>query len=52
MDRTKNRAYFLKLLRRLHKNRLIELSADEKTIYLLPPGSQAVERLLADRANA
>lgn len=48
---SKNKAYFLKLLRRLHKNRLIELAPDEKATQLLPPGSRAVERLLADRAK-
>ncbi len=39
----KNIAYFRKLLRELHDSRLVELSADEKNVEILPPGSKYVE---------
>ena len=47
---TKNKSYFLKLLRQLHKRRQVELSG-EATTHLLPPGSVIVEKLVADRIN-
>lgn len=43
----KDTAYFLRLLRRLHTGRLIELSEGETTVELLPPGSKYVETVLA-----
>lgn len=49
---TKNKFYFLKLLRGMHKQRQIELSIDETTTYLLPPGSTMVEELVAGRIDA
>lgn len=39
--------YFFRLLRTLHRERLVELSNDETTIQLLPPGSLYVENLVA-----
>lgn len=39
--------YFLKSLRKLHKDRFVELSKDEKKIELLPPGSIYIEKLVA-----
>lgn len=42
-----NKGYFLKSLRKLHKERLVELSPDESTVRLLPPGSQSVEKIIA-----
>lgn len=47
-----NRGYFLRLLRKLHGDRLIELSSDQKTVEILPPGSKHVEALVASKANA
>lgn len=44
-----NRPYFLRLLRQLHSNRMVELSTDETTVQLLPPGSRYVEELMAKR---
>jgi hypothetical protein len=48
---TKNKAYFWKLLRKMHKAREIELNETHGVAYLLPPGSKAVEQLLAARAT-
>jgi hypothetical protein len=44
---TKNKTYFLKLLRGMHKSRLLELSEGEGNVHLLPPGTKAMEVLLA-----
>lgn len=41
-----NRGYFMRLLRTLHGNRLLELSADETSVELLPPGTKYVEETL------
>jgi hypothetical protein len=38
-----NKAYFKKLLKSLHKDRFIELSADETKVEILPPGVAYVE---------
>lgn len=43
------RPYFLRLLRRLRDDRLLELSADEATVEILPPGSAYVAELVAGR---
>lgn len=43
--------YFVRLLRSLHDDRLIELSGDESVVEILPPGSLRVEGLVARRAN-
>lgn len=42
-----NKGYFMKSLRQLHKQRLIELSKDEREIELLPPGTNYVETLIS-----
>jgi hypothetical protein len=42
-----NRSYFYRLLREMHKSRLIELSSDETTIELLPPGMTIVESIIS-----
>jgi len=47
----KNATYFRKLLRNLHKKRLIELSADEQTVLLLPPGDKIASALIAKAAK-
>jgi hypothetical protein len=47
----KNPTYFRKLLRDLHKKRLIELSADETTVTLLPPGDRIASDVMAKAAN-
>ncbi len=43
----KNMSYFVRLLRAMHKDRLIELSADEKIVCMLPPGSKRVISIIA-----
>jgi hypothetical protein len=48
----KNRQYFLKLLRSLHRNRLIELSEAENQIEILPPGSKHVSDYISTRPEA
>lgn len=47
----KNATYFRKLLRELHRKRLIELSADEQTVLLLPPGDKIASALIAKAAK-
>ena len=42
-----NRSYFYRLLREMHRSRLIELSSDETTIELLPPGMAIVESIIS-----
>ena len=42
-----NRSYFYRLLREMHRSRLIELSSDETTIELLPPGMTIVESIIS-----
>lgn len=48
----KSQAYFFRLLRKLHSQRLIELSADETAAQLLPPGGIYVEKLISARTEA
>jgi hypothetical protein len=43
---SKNRTYFMNMLRRLHKDRFLELSADEDNVEILPPGTLYVEHTL------
>lgn len=45
-----NRPYFLRVLRQMHRQRLIELSKDEATVELLPPGSALLGQIAASRA--
>ncbi|MES2266745.1 MAG: hypothetical protein V4520_08290 [Bacteroidota bacterium] len=47
----KNKNYFLKTLRALHKLRLIELSADGKFVEILPPGAIYLEKLIVKISN-
>lgn len=42
----KNRRYFKRLLRDLHARRLVELSGDEASVEILPPGTKYVEDTL------
>ncbi|WP_157622846.1 hypothetical protein [Solimonas soli] len=44
-----NRGYFLRLLRKMHKERLIELSSDEKSVRVLPPGAKALAKIITER---
>jgi hypothetical protein len=46
----KNKAYFRKLLKRLHDDRMIDLSNEGKQIQILPPGVKAVSDLIAARS--
>lgn len=48
----KDRAYFLRLLRRLHRERFVELSTDETSLQILPPGAKYVAKLVASRIAA
>ena len=43
----KNKPYFMKTLRSMHAARLIELSADEKAVQILPPGAAIIEKKIA-----
>ncbi len=43
----KDRAYFIKTLRQLHKARFINLSNDEIEIEILPPGTHHIEKLVS-----
>jgi hypothetical protein len=49
---SKDKAYFKKQLRKLHDERLIELSTDESRALILPPGSNAVADILSKRRSA
>jgi hypothetical protein len=42
----KNTTYFKKLLRLMHKDRLIELSNDAKTAFILPPGDKLATEIV------
>lgn len=42
-----NNGYLMKSVRQLHKDRLVELSKDEKEVELLPPGSLYIEGIIA-----
>jgi hypothetical protein len=41
-----NKGYFIKSLRLMHKARLIELSADEEDVEILPPGVIFIENVI------
>jgi len=41
-----SRSNFYSLLRRMHRSRLIELSSDQTTVELLPPGMAIVEQII------
>jgi hypothetical protein len=43
----KDKGYFMKSLRLLHKSRMIELSKNEEEAAILPPGTTYVEKLIA-----
>jgi hypothetical protein len=45
-----NKKYFLKLLRKLHSARFIELSNNEGSVQILPPGSKYVSQRIAKQA--
>lgn len=42
----KDKAYFLKTLRQLHKLRFVELASDEKYVEILPPGTAHIEDII------
>ena len=46
---TKNKAYFLKILKKLHNDRKIELSKDCKSVHILPPGSNEAAALMKQK---
>ncbi len=43
-----NKTYYKKMLKQLHKDRLIDLSKDEKEAIILPPGIIEVERIIME----
>jgi hypothetical protein len=43
----KDKGYFLRLLRKMHKERLVELSADEHAVHILPPGAKTLSAIIA-----
>lgn len=43
----KETGYFMRLLRTMHKSRLLELSQMETLVQILPPGSKQLETILA-----
>ena len=45
----KDRGYFLRLLRKLHTDRMIELSSDEKSAQILPPGAKVAEDIVKQK---
>jgi len=44
-----NRTYFRKLLRQMHDQRLLELSADQERAQILPPGSAEAGAIVCNR---
>ena len=49
----KNAGYFRTLLRNMHKQRLVELSSDGKSVEILPPGSnEAAEIIRAETSQS
>jgi hypothetical protein len=47
----RKKPYFLRLLRAMHAERLVELRADESVIEILPPGSHYVQELVATKTK-
>lgn len=47
-----DKGYFVRLLRRLHKERLIELAEDDAFAQILPPGNAVAEQIIAKRRAA
>lgn len=45
-----DRGYFLRLIRKLHAARMIELADDEKSVEVLPPGASLAEDLVRRKA--
>jgi hypothetical protein len=48
----KNKPYFLKILKRLHAERKIELFKERGTVEILPPGTEAASNYISSRQNA
>ncbi|WP_299049188.1 hypothetical protein [uncultured Tateyamaria sp.] len=47
----KNRTYFMKMLRDMHKDRLLELDESVDTVELLPPGAKEASGLIRELAT-
>jgi hypothetical protein len=43
----KDKGYFFRSLRQLHKDRMIELSTQEREVEILPPGTILVEKIIS-----
>jgi hypothetical protein len=46
----RNPSYFNQVLRQMHQSRLIDISSDQTTITLLPPGVAIVEEIISAQA--
>jgi len=46
-----NRSYFIRMLRKLHEQRRIELSKHEKEATILPPGTAEAAKIIEKAAN-
>ncbi|HEY5824128.1 MAG TPA: hypothetical protein VIT44_07180 [Cyclobacteriaceae bacterium] len=44
---SKDKAYFMKTIRKLHKDRQLNISSDNKEVEILPPGTLQVEKLIS-----
>lgn len=47
----KNKTYFMRALRKLHANRMLELSQDKKQVQILPRGAEYVSKWIARKSN-
>lgn len=45
----KKRAYFIRLLRKLHDSRLVELGNEGVSVLILPPGAEIVQKIIEAR---
>ncbi len=45
----KKRAYFIRLLRKLHDSRLVELGNEGASVLILPPGAEAVQKFIESK---
>lgn len=46
-----NKPYFIRLLRRMHGERLVELKKDESSVQILPPGADYVDKMVRARTK-
>lgn len=46
-----NKAYFRRILKQIHADRMVELSKDQSTVEILPPGSIYIAELMVKQAE-